>query len=201
MPKYQKPKIGVLALQGAFQLHQFHLEHLGAEYVEVVGPRDLDGIEGLILPGGESGVMLKLIEAVGIRQQLNEFLHRMPVWGICAGAILMAKVVSKPSQHSFGVLDIEIERNAYGRQLDSFQESINEYEVSFIRAPRITKSNENLFVLSKKNGNPTWVESDLSMVTTFHPETNLNFPSPWHQRFIGYCAWRAHSVAVFQGGF
>src|SRR4051812_17313410 len=98
----KKPKIGVLALQGAFQLHRRHLEAAEAEYAEVVRAHQLDGIDGLILPGGESGVILKLIDSVGIGRELGAFLASKPVWGICAGAILLARTVRNPHQRSFG---------------------------------------------------------------------------------------------------
>ena len=117
----KKIKIGVLALQGAFHLHKFHLESLGAEYVEITDNKALSDIDGLILPGGESGVMLKLIELAGMHDNLLNHLQNKPTWGICAGAILMAKTVIHPNQKSFGVIDIEIERNAYGSQISSIE--------------------------------------------------------------------------------
>lgn len=183
MNRKSEISIGVLALQGAFNLHKSHIEALGAKYVEVVNREDFDSIDGLILPGGESAVMLRLIDIVGIKERLGEFLATKPSWGICAGAILMAKSVVNPAQFSFGAIDIAIERNAYGRQLESFQKKIDDYEVSFIRAPKILSVGQGATVLSKREGSPTWVQSNLSMVTTFHPETNLNFPSPIHRRF------------------
>ena len=176
-------RIGVLALQGAFRLHQFHLEALGIEYVEVVTCEQLESLDGLILPGGESAVMLNLIGAVGIQTSLESFVKQKPTWGICAGAILMAKTVKNPAQFSFGALAIEVERNAYGRQLESSHENIEGYQVSYIRAPKITKVDPSLRIRSARDGFPTWAESASAMVTTFHPETNLNFPSPWHRRF------------------
>ena len=183
----KKMRIGVLALQGAFQLHQKHIEALGAEYVPVITSQDFLKIDGLILPGGESATMLKLIDAVGIQDTLTDFFKVKPVWGICAGAILMAKSVSNPAQKSFGVIDIEIERNAYGRQLESQHETIEDYEVASIRAPKIVKVGKDIHVLAKRSGDPTWLEFQKLMVTTFHPETNLSAPSPWHRRFLEYC--------------
>jgi 5'-phosphate synthase pdxT subunit len=177
-------KIGVLALQGAFHLHKPHIEALGAEYVEITRPEDLGAIDGLILPGGESGVMLKLIDATGMQKPLSDFLSKKPAWGICAGAILMAKKVTNPDQPAFGAMDVEIERNAYGRQLDSIRETIDGYDVSYIRAPKISKTGSGMRVLAERDGSPTWIESDMSMMTTFHPETNLSAPSPWHRRFV-----------------
>ena len=184
-------KVGVLALQGAFQLHQPHIEALGAKYVEVVKPRDFGGIDGIILPGGESSVMLQLITAVGCQSSLQEYLKSKPAWGVCAGAILMAKTVKNPIQFSFGALDIEVERNGYGRQLDSTHEEIDGYKVAYIRAPKISRVDPRLQVLSRRAGLATWVESGTSMVTTFHPEMNLEFPSPWHQRLLNLCAQRS----------
>ena len=180
-------RIGVLALQGAFALHQKHIEAMGAEYVPVVTADDFKTIDGIILPGGESGTMLKLIDSLGIEKTMNDFLKVKPSWGICAGAILLAKKVTNPDQKSFGVLDIEIERNAYGRQLESSEELVENYMVSFIRAPKISHVGPGLSVLSKRDQDPTWVLGQKSFVTTFHPETNLEFPSPWHRRFLELC--------------
>lgn len=179
-------RVGVLALQGAFELHRFHVESAGAEYIEVSTPTHFTEIDALILPGGESGVMLKLIGSTGLLPALTVFLKSdKPVWGMCAGAILMAKTVRGPEQQSFGVLDIDIERNAYGRQVDSFHSKINGYEVSYIRAPRITRVGSGLKIsATDDSGAPVWVASGNKMVTTFHPETNRERVSPWHLAFI-----------------
>ncbi len=187
MTSTKKLRIGVLALQGAFALHQKHIEALGAEYVPVVTVEDFKTIDGLILPGGESGTMLKLIDSLGIEKTMMDFLKAKPSWGICAGAILLAKKVTNPAQKSFGILDIEIERNAYGRQLESSEELVENYMVSFIRAPKISHVGAGLSILSTRDQDPTWVFGKLSFVTTFHPETNLAFPSPWHRRFLELC--------------
>lgn len=180
-------RIGVLALQGAFELHRPHLEASGAEYIEVTRVADFDGIDGLILPGGESAVMLKLIDLLGIRSALEDSLARKPSWGICAGAILLARKVLSPEQFSFGTVDVEIKRNAYGRQLESTEEMVAGYRVSYIRAPRISQVGTEVEVMTQRDGHATWVKSGLSSATTFHPETNLNFPSPWHQEFVRLC--------------
>lgn len=180
-------RIGVLALQGAIALHWPHIEALGAEYTEVTTGEHLARVDGLILPGGESGVMLKLLLLAGMDGPLREFLLERPAWGICAGAILMARAVRNPEQPAFGALDIEIERNAYGRQLESSEESIDGYAVSYIRAPRIVHTGPTVEVLSRRDGFPTWVEAGYSMVTTFHPEVNRRAPSPWHLRFVERC--------------
>lgn len=180
-------RIGVLALQGAFCLHRPHLEAAGAEYMEVIESKDLNEIDALILPGGESGTMLKLIKAVGINEALANFLNSKPAWGICAGAILMAKTVRNPDQESFGIVDIEIERNSYGRQLESSEEIIKNYNVSYIRAPRISDVGSDVNVICKRGESPAWVEHGQYMVTTFHPEINLKVPSPWHLRLVELC--------------
>lgn len=180
-------KIGVLALQGAFDLHRPHLEALGVQVQEVVTPRDFEGIAGLILPGGESGVLLKLIEMVGIDESLKAHFASKAAWGICAGAILMAKDV-QPVQKSYSAIDIAVERNAYGRQLESTQQSVNGYSVSYIRAPRISRVGAGVQVLHERTpADPSWVRCGNKMVTTFHPETNWSRPSPWHQKFLELC--------------
>ncbi|HAZ14570.1 MAG: hypothetical protein A2X86_15675 [Bdellovibrionales bacterium GWA2_49_15] len=180
-------KIGVLALQGAIKLHQAHLEALGAKYIEVTGEKHLKEIDGLILPGGESSVMLKLVDIVGLGTELKAFAKSKPVWGICAGAILMARSVSCPIQPSYNVIDISIQRNAYGRQLESTEQIIDGYYVSFIRAPRILMVGKNVSVMKNLNNDPIWVESGNLMVTTFHPEINNATPSPWHIHFAKKC--------------
>jgi pyridoxal 5'-phosphate synthase pdxT subunit len=177
--------IGVLALQGAFSLHRPHLEAIpNVSYLEVVNKGDLEKIDGLILPGGESGVMLKLIQHSDLLEPLQKYINEKPVWGICAGAILMADKVLNPEQFCFKVMKYTIERNFYGRQNDSFFADINNYQVSFIRAPKVINCDSSLIVLHQHNQSPTWVQSQNKIATMFHPETNLNFPSPWHQAFV-----------------
>lgn len=176
--------IGVLALQGAFAIHRPHIEALNCEYLEVSKAEHFDLIDALILPGGESGVMLKLIELSNLTLILQKFMNEKPVWGICAGAILLANKVTNPNQFSFKILDYEIERNSYGRQSESFFCQINDYEVSFIRAPKIINCSDNLTIKHELNNSPTWIESKKNMATMFHPETNKNYPSPWHQEFF-----------------
>src|SRR5215469_14254338 len=112
-------KVGVLALQGDFAAHGAALERAGAEPVFVRDAEQLEGIDGLIIPGGESTTMLKLLRYEGLFDKLSEFGRRKPIFGTCAGAILLAKEVSHPAQESLGLMDISVERNAYGRQIDS----------------------------------------------------------------------------------
>ncbi len=177
--------IGVLALQGAFALHRPHIEAMpNCQYFEVSKKEHLEKIDALILPGGESSVMLKLIELSDLKEALQIFFKTKPVWGICAGAILMASKVTNPDQFSFKAMNYEIERNSYGRQNESFFHYINDYEVSFIRAPKIKEVSNEVTVKHIFNNSPTWVESTNKIATMFHPETNKNYPSPWHINFL-----------------
>jgi 5'-phosphate synthase pdxT subunit len=179
-----QPVIGVLALQGAFHLHQKHISAAGGQYLEVTSPEELKKCDGLIIPGGESATFLKLIEIQNLEADLLEFLSQKPVWGICAGAILLSKTVRNPEQKSLDSIDVSISRNAYGRQLDSFQHSIEGYEVSFIRAPVIEKTGEGVKVHALVNNHPVWVEKANITLTTFHSELNDDAPSLWHRNLI-----------------
>jgi 5'-phosphate synthase pdxT subunit len=187
MVEMRKVRIGVLALQGAFQLHRRHLEALHVEYVEVVRPLDFRDIDGLIVPGGESGVMLRLIDLAEIAGELRHCAAKIPIWGICAGAILLAREVCKPSQRSLAAIDILVERNSYGRHAESNETLVRGYRVSFIRAPRILAVGSGVTVKESRHGDPVWLESAKIMVTTFHPELNMCVPSPWHERFLELC--------------
>src|SRR5712691_7291043 len=133
-------KIGVLALQGDFDAHRKRLEELGAEVVLVKKPEQLDEIDGLVIPGGESGAFLKILGEQGF-EKLKEFVRLKPTFGTCAGAIMLAKEVTNPDQPGLGALDIRIRRNAYGRQIDSsiLTGKLGEspLEMVFIRAPRV----------------------------------------------------------------
>ena len=169
-------------MQGAFRLHEAHIEALGAEYVEVVNRESMASVDALILPGGESGVMLKLLDQLGLVDDLAQTLRSKPVWGICAGAILMAETVTNPVQRSFGAIAVQVERNAYGRQRESTEALVDGYLVSYIRAPRIATVGPSAQVKAWRDNDPVWVEAGRLMVTTFHPETNPSVPSPWHRR-------------------
>ncbi len=174
----------MLALQGAVDLHKPHIEACGAEYAAVKTAKDFGGVDALILPGGESTTMLKLIERFELWDALTEQFATKPVWGICAGSILMAEKVTNPEQKSFGVLPITIQRNGYGRQLESHHAQINDYEVSFIRAPLVTDSADNVEVLAEYDGAPVWLQKGSKIVSTFHPELTKDYPSPMHKHFI-----------------
>lgn len=178
------PKIGVLALQGAVDLHKPHIEGAGAEFYRVKTPADFEKVDGFILPGGESTTMLKLIERFHLWDALADNFARKPVWGICAGTILMAKTVTDPAQQSFGLLPITVQRNGYGTQSDSHDEQIDGYAVSFIRAPIITAVEQGVEILHTHKGNAAWVRQGQYMASAFHPEINLDAPSPMHKKFI-----------------
>ncbi|HWE51339.1 MAG TPA: pyridoxal 5'-phosphate synthase glutaminase subunit PdxT [Bryobacteraceae bacterium] len=177
-----KKKVGVLALQGDFEAHTRALERAGAEAVEIRTAEQLKDIDGLVIPGGESTTMLKLLDYMNLKEPLREFAAKKPVFGTCAGAILLAKEVLRPAQESFGLMDLTVERNAYGRQIDSrvvhlspdaeFAERAGEgdMEAVFIRAPIIRRTGPEVNVLAKYEGDPVLVEQGRHLVATFHPE-------------------------------
>jgi 5'-phosphate synthase pdxT subunit len=179
-----KPVIGVLALQGAVEPHRKHIEAAGGEFRPVKTPEQFETVDAFILPGGESTTMLKLIEAFDLWDALAAQFAAKPVWGICAGSILIAENVTSPAQKSFGLIPMTVERNAYGRQLESHHANINGYDVSLIRAPVIAKVGEGVEVKATHEGKPVWVEKGRYMATTFHPELTLDFPSPMHREFL-----------------
>jgi 5'-phosphate synthase pdxT subunit len=167
--------IGVLALQGDFEAHRRRLEDLGAEVALVRKPEQLDDIDGLIIPGGESSTFLKLLGEKGF-QKLSDFVHSKPTFGTCAGAILLAKQVENPHQTGLNAIDMTIRRNAYGRQIDSsIVEAVtalggDPLEMVFIRAPRIENLGNGVEVLAKRDGDPVLVRKGNVMAATFHPE-------------------------------
>jgi len=175
-------KVGVLALQGDFAAHGAAIERAGATPVYVRERSQFGEIDGLIIPGGESTTMLKLLHYEGLFDDLAEFGRHKPVFGTCAGAILMAKDVSNPSQESLGLMDIAVERNAYGRQIDSCvvkldpeaeferRTSPGKLEAVFIRAPIIRKVDDSVKVLAGYDGDPVLIEQGPHMAATFHPE-------------------------------
>jgi 5'-phosphate synthase pdxT subunit len=178
-------KVGVLALQGDFDAHRRRLEALGAEVVLVKKPEQLDEIDGLVIPGGESGTFLKLLGEAGF-EKLKKFVHGKPTFGTCAGAILLANEVENPKQSGLGALDIRIRRNAYGRQIDS---SIREgrlgnepIEMVFIRAPKIERVGPGVEVIATQGRDPVAVRQGKVMAATFHPE--LSEDTRVHQAFL-----------------
>jgi 5'-phosphate synthase pdxT subunit len=170
------PILGVLALQGAFDVHAKRLTELGAETRLVRRPEQLEELDGLVLPGGESTTFLKHLERAGFYEALDAFVQAKPVFGTCAGCILLAKEVSNPPQRSFGVMDIAVERNAYGRQNDSAiltaetELSGGPLEMVFIRAPRIMRAGAEVETLATRDGSPTLVRQGRLLAATFHPE-------------------------------
>jgi pyridoxal 5'-phosphate synthase pdxT subunit len=179
------PTIGVLALQGDFDAHRRRLEELGAKVVLVKKPEQLDEIDGLIIPGGESGTFLNLLGEAGF-EKLKQFVRLKPTFGTCAGAILLATDVENPQQAGLGALDIAIRRNAYGRQLES---SIREgklgaspLEMVFIRAPKISRVGPGVEVLATEGSDPVAVRQGSAIAATFHPE--LSDDTRVHQVFL-----------------
>jgi 5'-phosphate synthase pdxT subunit len=182
--------IGVLAIQGDFGMHAKMLERIGAPYKLVKHVAQLAEVSGLIMPGGESTTMLKFFEKEGIGEAIKEFVAAgQPVFGTCAGAILLAKEVLNPAQERLGLLDITIERNAYGRQVDSSVRqgdcpalSERPVEMVFIRAPIIRRVGEAVRVLGRCDGLPVLVEQGNVLAATFHPE--LTEDEAVHRYFI-----------------
>jgi pyridoxal 5'-phosphate synthase pdxT subunit len=162
---------GVLALQGDFDAHARAFDAR-----EVRRAAEIDQLDALILPGGESTTILKLCEGSGIEEAVKRLVVRGgTIFGTCAGAILLAKEVVEPHQHSWGLLDITIERNAYGRQVDSFVEGGR----LFIRAPRIRRVGAGVEVLEKRDNEPVYVRQGRVFAATYHPElTNARLPLP-----------------------
>ena len=168
--------IGVLALQGDYAAHARAFSDLGARTVLVRKPEQLSGIDGLVMPGGESTTMLKFLEQNGFFDALGKFVSIKPVFATCAGCILLAREVLHPAQRSLGVFDATVERNAYGRQIDSaILTAATELpggplEMVFIRAPRITRVGSGAEVLARRDNFPTLVRQNQLLVATFHPE-------------------------------
>jgi 5'-phosphate synthase pdxT subunit len=179
-------RIGVLALQGDFEAHRRALEELGVTAVEVRTVKELESVAALVIPGGESTTMLKLLDSEGLFEPLRAFGQRRPIFGTCAGAILLAREVLNPPQPSLGLVDVRIERNAYGRQVDSRVAIIRleaafprpngreELEAVFIRAPIVRGVGPEVRVLARYQGDPVLLEQGLHLVATFHPELSAD---------------------------
>lgn len=197
-------RVGVLAIQGDFDAHAAALTELGVEPVLVRKPSQLAALDGLILPGGESTTFLKFMERGGFLANLREFVGSKPAFGTCAGCILLAREVMHPPQASLGVLDVVVERNAYGRQIDSAiltQETSlpgGPLEMVYIRAPRIAQAGAGVEVLAERNGFPVLVRQGLLMAATFHPE--LSADRRVHQLFIDMVAQQRERRLLAQQG-
>ncbi|MEO6981883.1 MAG: pyridoxal 5'-phosphate synthase glutaminase subunit PdxT [Edaphobacter sp.] len=185
----QTPRtIGVLALQGAFEAHAKTLQSLGVTAKLIRTPAELKDLDGLIIPGGESTTFLKFLERGGFLDALHTFVQATPTFGTCAGAILLAKDVVNPAQKSLALLDITVERNAYGRQIDSTILTSpttlegGPLEMVFIRAPRITRTGPGVEVLATRDNFPVLVREGHILAATFHPE--LSTDTRIHQLFL-----------------
>jgi len=184
----RRVRIGVLAIQGDFEAHAAALREAGADPILVRKPEQLADIDGLIIPGGESTTFLKFLERDGFLSALQSFVSSKPTFGTCAGCILLAKEVTNPSQQSLAVLDATVERNAYGRQIDSAIEISptrlpgGPMELVYIRAPRIVKAGPGVEILAERDGFPVLVEQGHILAATFHPE--LSADRRVHRRFV-----------------
>jgi len=212
--KSKKPTIGCLALQGCVDRHAAHIEAAGADFRPVKTAKQFAEVDAFILPGGESTTMLKLIERFELWDTLSQQFAEKPVWGICAGSILLAKdalykkTVSGAlsdeaaqkqkidtedklqnndewdKQKSFEIMSYTAVRNGYGRQLESDIVAINGYDVSFIRAPVLKNVDANITIHATYENDPVWVQDGKNMASTFHPELTFDFPSPMHKAFV-----------------
>lgn len=191
-------KVGILALQGAVQPHEEKLKQLGVESVQVRYPEQLKDICGIILPGGESTAMIHLLKLNQLWLSLKEFATTMPTWGICAGSILLAQKVTNPVQESLEILDVEIERNSYGRQNESFIDTLSgssswkqfsletgPIEGVFIRAPKIKNLANDIEVIFTHNNEPVMIKKNQCLASTFHPE--LTNSTLIHEYFLKLC--------------
>ena len=184
--------VGVLALQGAFEAHQHVLRDLGVETVQVRTPAQLELVDALVMPGGESTTMSHLLVTSGLFESIDARLKQgMPVFGTCAGMILLAKGVldGRSDQKSFGAIDIDVKRNAYGRQIDSFETDIEvdglveDFHAVFIRAPQIARCGEGVTVLARHGQDIVLARQGSVMVASFHPE--LTSDTRIHSLFTG----------------
>jgi len=187
-------KIGVLALQGDFAEHVTMLKHLNVEASEVRLPKHLDGLDGLIIPGGESTTIGKLAVAYNLMEPLKQFGQRHAIWGTCAGAIFISKDIGR-DQPLLGLMDIKVQRNAFGRQIDSFETDLNipelkqatgtteDYHAVFIRAPIIESvSGDTKILASVPNGRIVAAQQGHFLATSFHPE--LTNDTRFHEYFL-----------------
>lgn len=182
-------KIGVLAMQGAYKEHIDILERLNVDAIEIRSNKDFDNIDGMIIPGGESTAMGKLLNVLGIENKLKDAIKEgMPVWGTCAGMILLANQIDNQEENYLKVMDICVKRNAYGRQLGSFRakEAVkdvgDDVDMVFIRAPYIKSIGNNIDILSVVDDNIVAARENNMLVTSFHPELTEDYRI--HKYFI-----------------
>jgi 5'-phosphate synthase pdxT subunit len=193
--KRARPRIGVLALQGAFDAHERVLASLGADTAQVRTPTDLAGVDALVMPGGESTTMSRLLGTADLYEPLAERLDAgMPVFGTCAGMILLATEVldGRPDQRSFGKIDIAVRRNGYGRQIDSFEGDVtvdgldHPFHAVFIRAPKVESYEADVDVLARYDGVPVLARQGTVLVASFHPE--LSGDARLHSLFLEHAS-------------
>jgi 5'-phosphate synthase pdxT subunit len=176
-----RPLVGVLALQGAFHAHERVLQRLGADTRQVRTPADLEGLDALVMPGGESTTMSRLLTTAGLFEPIaSRLAEGMPTFGTCAGMILLASDVidGRPDQRSFAKVDLAVRRNGYGRQVDSFEQDITvaaegfdrPFHAVFIRAPKVEQVGDEAVVLARLDGDPVLVRQGSVLVAAFHPE-------------------------------
>ncbi len=175
--------IGILALQGSFLKHEQTLKSLNVNTLQIRKPKELESCDALIIPGGESTTLIKLIDIYNFRNAICKFAENKPIMGTCAGAILLSKNTNDDKINPLELIDIDIERNAYGRQIHSFAQNINisnidnskSFEAIFIRAPKINRVGESVKILAILNKEPIMVQNQNILALTFHPElTNDN---------------------------
>ena len=188
-------QVGVLALQGAFAAHSDCLTSIGVQSIEVRNPEQLSSVDALLMPGGESSTMSQLLESSGLFDPIAaRIADGMPVFGTCAGMILLASEIldGRSDQRSFSAIDISVRRNAFGRQVDSFEATVNssvgDFHGVFIRAPRIARVGENVEVLGSINDEPVLVRQGNVLAASFHPE--LSNDARLHEYFVSITANR-----------
>jgi len=188
-------QVGVLALQGAFAAHSDCLASIGVQSVEVRTPEQLNSVDALLMPGGESSTMSQLLESSGLFDPISSRIaDGMPVFGTCAGMILLASEIldGRSDQRSFSAIDISVRRNAFGRQVDSFEGTINssvgDFQGIFIRAPRIERVGDGVEVLGSINNEPVLVRQGNVLAASFHPE--LSNDARLHEYFVSITANR-----------
>jgi 5'-phosphate synthase pdxT subunit len=195
-----RPRVGVLALQGDFACHQGMLEALGVEAVRVSLPGHLAGLEALVLPGGESTTMSRLLESTGLRAPVAEFVRERPVLATCAGLILLARETSPLPHPPLAVLDVTVERNAYGRQVHSFTDDVDApplgggFRAVFIRAPRIRRIGDGVEVVARHGAEPVGVRSGRVVALCFHPELTQDLR--FHRWFLAAVAGLAVTASA-----
>ena len=185
------PKIGVLAIQGDFREHGLMLDSIGQNWDEIRLPDQLNDLDGLIIPGGESTTIVQLIDTYNLRIPIQRLASNgLAIWGTCAGMIVVAKTLSDKKPVPLGLMDIDVSRNAFGRQIDSFETTVSVTGIKgepihavFIRAPQILNMGPNVDILSTlENGNPVTVRENKILATSFHPE--LTEDTRMHELFV-----------------